>query len=215
MIQADSKTQAFFPHFENYQAMVQSIVYDSLYLPLDIAAETIKLKALLEMSYFRFSIFETAQLQAVMLFEKALRIKLYNEYKTITKIKLSVLLDKTLQLQLLDHDTIAKLRILKDLRNKSVHHATDAFHAPEVIANIKMLVEAIHILFPTQDMYFIVCFNQETQIEIKKLRYAYQLEEAKLYIQKHAEALALSCEPYTFKIMMLSKQGQYKVLPQA
>lgn len=214
MIQADPKTQAYFPHFEDYQAMVQSTIYSSLYLPLDIAAETIKLTAILEMSYFRFSLFETAQLHAVMLFEKALRIKLYKEYKTITKIKLSVLLDKTDQLHLLVHDTVVKIRHLKDFRNKSVHHASDSFDAPTVIENIKLLVEAIHLLFPAQDMYFIVSFNLASQTEVKKLRYAYQLEEAQQYINTHHEALALSSDPNPYKIMQLSKQGDYKLLTQ-
>ena len=214
MIQADPKTQAYFPHFEDYQTMVQNTIYASPYLPLDIAAETIKLTAILEMSYFRFSLFETAQLHAIMLFEKALRIKLYKEYKTITKIKLSVLLDKTDQLHLLAHDTVLKIRQLKDLRNKSVHHASDSFDAPTVIANIKLLVGSIHLLFPAQDMYFIVSFHQETQTEIKKLRYAYQLEEAQHYLHTHHEALALSSDPNPYKIMRLSKQGDYEVLPQ-
>ena len=207
MLQPDPNVLLLFPTFDAYQKQVSTLVYDSLFLPLEMVTEIAKLNDLLEVCYFKYSLFELAQLQSVMIFEKALRIKLYKEYKTITKIKLSVLLDKALQSGLLHKQVIAHLRTLKDLRNKTVHHATKSLDASEAIQNIALLIASIHELFPPQDMYFIVLYDTETQTIIQKLRYGFSFEEVKNY-KENNEELYPSTNTMAYKLIYQSSDGK-------
>jgi hypothetical protein len=210
MLSPDTKILIVYPNFEIYKQCVDNIVYDSKFLPLDISYEIAKLKDLLEVSYFKYSLFEVSQLHAIMLFEKALRIKLYKEYKTITKIKFSVLLDKALQLSLINQNTVNQFRILKDIRNKTVHHGFETVDVEDVLKNISLLIYTVHQLFPAQDIYFLVSFSKIFSIEndIKKLRYSYTLEDMEKFINTNND-LYVDSELIQHQIIKMDRQGNY------
>jgi hypothetical protein len=200
MLIPDASIQNTYPNFEDFQTMIHTIVYNSDYLPLDISNELHKIKDLLEVSYFKIGLFEVAQLHCIMVFEKALRIKLYKAYKTITKIKFSVLLDKVLQLSLLPYEVVCQIRTLKDIRNKTVHHSTLLVDHTVCLCNIKLLIDALHTIFPIQEMYFIMR-------EDIKIRYAYSLDEALNDLNKNG----ISYGPVeALKIIKLKINGSYE-----
>ena len=210
MLSPDTKILIVYPNFEIYKQTIKEIVFDSKFLPLDISSEVFKLLDLLEVSYFKYSLFEVSQLQAIMLFEKALRIKLYKEYKTITKIKFSVLLDKAKQLNLIDEEVVAKFRILKDIRNKTVHHGFETVDVEDVLKNISLLIYTVHQLFPAQDIYFLVSFSKIFSIEndIKKLRYSYNLEDMEKFINTNND-LYIDSELIQHQIIKMDMHGNY------
>lgn len=88
----------------------------------DIKQECILVEDLLEAAKVKPSLFIVARLVASLIVEKTLRHVLYKEYKTITKIKFSVLIDKAYQNKLIDSEIAVQFRALKEFRNASVHH---------------------------------------------------------------------------------------------
>ena len=140
MLQADSQLVQRYPLFDDYKVFIERMIIHSEAVPVEISNEYPKMIDLLEVCYFKSSLFEMAQLQAIMLFEKAVRMRLYDEYKTITKIKFSVLLDKIQQLSLLDKNVVLHFRTLKDLRNKTVHHGSETVEIDLALENIRLLM---------------------------------------------------------------------------
>lgn len=143
MLQADNQLVQQFTSFQDYKIFIESMIIHSELVPEEISNEYPKLIDILEVCYFKSSLFEMAQLQAIMLFEKAVRMRLYHEYKTITKIKFSVLLDKIQQLSLLDKNVVSHFRTLKDLRNKTVHHGSETVEIDLALGNIGLLMKSI------------------------------------------------------------------------
>jgi len=88
----------------------------------DIKQECILVVDLLEAAKTKPSLTIVARLVASLIIEKTLRHILYKEYKTITKIKFSVLIDKAFQNKIIDSEIAAQFRALKEFRNASVHH---------------------------------------------------------------------------------------------
>jgi hypothetical protein len=147
MFVPDERAKALAPSFEQYQQKIQHLVFSSTDIPDSIQQELNKVYDLLEVCYFKYELFDLAQLYAVMVFEKALRLKLTSEYKNISKIKLSVLLDRVKQLALLHPEQVLALRALKDFRNKEVHVASDATEVVLVLDHIQALTQATHQIF--------------------------------------------------------------------
>ena len=149
MLTPDESIAEVYPSFGAYAQKVQSVLSfdNAIELPETIQQELQKLVDLLELCYFKFHLLDLAQLYAVMVFEKAMRIKLEDQYKNISKIKLSVLLDRAKQLSLLDSEQILKLRLLKDFRNKGVHQSSEVIDLTLVFENIHVLTVATLQLF--------------------------------------------------------------------
>ncbi len=143
----DNRAFALAPTFEAYQNQLRTMVYVTEALPESIQQELKNVYDVLELCYVKYDLLELAQLYAVMVFEKALRIKLETEYKNIAKIKLSVLLDRAKQLALLDAEDIAILRTLKDFRNRGVHQSSEAGDGVLVMSYVELLMRAVHQLF--------------------------------------------------------------------
>lgn len=206
MFNPDPISASLYPTFSEYQAFVNNKIYISDYLPIGIDFEIEKVKDLLLMCYFKSSIYDVAQLQAIMIFEKALRIKLYNEYRTITKIKFSVLIDKAKQLNLISEETFKQFRILKDFRNRTVHQTTEYNDVKTILDNIILLIETIHKLFPIQEMYFIV---SKTENILSKIRYGFSLEDIQKQFVKYAEQF-IDNESTTFHIVKIDSNNTFE-----
>jgi len=147
MLVPDPRALLVEPSFDTYKLRVQSLILPTPFLPEAIVQEQKKLCDFLALCYFKYDLLDLAQLYAVMLFEKAMRIKLEPEYKNISKIKLSVLLDRAKQLALLAPDQVVLLRSLKDFRNRGVHATSEVIDASIVFTNIEVLMKAIDSLF--------------------------------------------------------------------
>lgn len=206
MLIPDSISSSFFPTFNQYQDFLNSKIYISDYLPIGIDFEIEKVKDLLEMCYFKSNIYDVAQLQTIMIFEKALRIKLYNEYRTITKIKFSVLIDKAKQFNLISEETFKQFRVLKDFRNRTVHQTTEYNDVKSIIENIILLIETIHQIFPIQEMYFIV---SKTDSKLSKVRYGFGLEDIQKQFIKYAEQF-IDTENSTYHIAKIDKNVRFE-----
>lgn len=206
MLNPDPISASLYPTFSEYKAFINNKIYISDYLPIGIDFEIEKVKDLLLMCYFKSSIYDVAQLQAIMIFEKALRIKLYNEYRTITKIKFSVLIDKAKQLNLISEETFKQFRILKDFRNRTVHQTTEYNDVKTMLNNIILLIETIHQLFPIQEMYFIV---SKTENILSKIRYGFSLEDIQKQFVKYAE-LFINNKSTTFHIVKLDSNTSFE-----
>lgn len=87
-----------------------------------------------------------ALLVASMIVEKTLRHILYAEYKTITKIKFSVLIDKAYQNELITLEEANQFRVLKNFRNASVHHGLMNIPLEENDMPVNKIVQQIHDL---------------------------------------------------------------------
>ncbi len=87
-----------------------------------------------------------ALLVASMIVEKTLRHILYAEYKTITKIKFSVLIDKAYQKELITLEEANQFRVLKNFRNASVHHGLMNIPLEENTMPVNKIVQQIHDL---------------------------------------------------------------------
>ena len=87
-----------------------------------------------------------ALLVASMIVEKTLRHILYAEYKTITKIKFSVLIDKAYQKELITLEEANQFRVLKNFRNASVHHGLMNIPLEENNIPVNKIVQQIHDL---------------------------------------------------------------------
>lgn len=118
----------------------------------DITAEDIKqecliIEDLLEASLQKPSLSIVAYLMASLILEKTLRHILYLEYKTIIKIKFSVLIDKAFQKNWIDLETATQFRKLKDFRNASVHHGLLNIMDKETLMPVHEIVQQIqHLL---------------------------------------------------------------------
>jgi hypothetical protein len=92
------------------------------------------------------SIEVVALLVASMIVEKTLRHILYAEYKTITKIKFSVLIDKAFQKGLIDLEEANQFRVLKNFRNASVHHGLMNIPLEKNNIPVTKIIQQIHDL---------------------------------------------------------------------
>jgi hypothetical protein len=113
---------------------------------LDIKQECVLVDDLLEASATKPSLHIVARLVASLIVEKTLRHILYKEYKTITKIKFSVLIDKAYQNNIIDSETAIQFRALKEFRNASVHHGLMNIRENEQLMPINKIVQQIHNL---------------------------------------------------------------------
>ena len=75
MLQADSQLVQQFPSFQDYKLFIESLIIHSELVPEEISIEYPKIIDILDVCYFKSSLFEMAQLQAIMLFEKAVRMR--------------------------------------------------------------------------------------------------------------------------------------------
>lgn len=112
----------------------------------DIKQECVLVEDLLEAAKVKPSLFIVARLMASLIVEKTLRHILYKEYKTITKIKFSVLIDKAYQNKIIDFDIAAQFRALKEFRNASVHHGLMNIKEEGQLMPINKIVQQIHSL---------------------------------------------------------------------
>ena len=112
----------------------------------DIKQECILVEDLLQAAKAKPSLLIVARLMASMIVEKTLRHILYKEYKTITKIKFSVLIDKAYQNKIIDFDIATQFRALKEFRNASVHHGLMNIKEEETLMPINKIVQQIHYL---------------------------------------------------------------------
>ncbi|HSY61192.1 MAG TPA: hypothetical protein VK796_04905 [Cytophaga sp.] len=113
---------------------------------LDIKQECLLVEDLLDVSKTKPSLYIVARLMASLIVEKTLRHVLYKEYKTITKIKFSVLIDKAYQNQIINSETTVQFRALKEFRNASVHHGLMNIKENEQLMPINEIVQQIHNL---------------------------------------------------------------------
>jgi len=112
----------------------------------DINQECVLVDDLLEVAKAKPSLVIVARLMASLIVEKTLRHILYKEYKTITKIKFSVLIDKAHQNKIIDSETAIQFRALKEFRNASVHHGLMNIKEEEQLMPINKIVQQIHNL---------------------------------------------------------------------
>jgi len=117
----------------------------------EISAEEIKQECvlvgdLLSVIEIKPSLLTVTRLVAIMTLEKTLRHILYKEYKTITKIKFSVLIDKAKQKEYIDASIADQFRALKDFRNASAHHGLMNIHTEDILMPINEIVQQIHYL---------------------------------------------------------------------
>ena len=112
----------------------------------DIKQECVLVNDLLEAAREKPSLFIVARLLASLIVEKTLRYILYKEYKTITKIKFSVLIDKAYQNKIIDSETAIQFRDLKEFRNASVHHGLMNITEQEQLMPVNKIVQQIHYL---------------------------------------------------------------------
>lgn len=115
-------------------------------MPEEIRAEIHIVYDLLEVSIEKPQLIRVALLHAIMTLEKALRFLLKEEYKNISKIKFSVLIDKAQQKFFFNKEAADQFRSLKDLRNLNTHHAI-AFEEEDVEAKIEFLLKIVYSLF--------------------------------------------------------------------
>lgn len=113
---------------------------------LDIKQECVLVEDLLESARTKPTLTIIAHLVASLIVEKTLRHILYKEYKTITKIKFSVLIDKSYQNKMIDLETANQFRRLKDFRNASVHHGLMNIEREDELMSINKIVQQIHYL---------------------------------------------------------------------
>jgi len=112
----------------------------------DIKQECVLVEDLLEAAQTTPSLVIVARLVASLIVEKTLRHILYKEYKTITKIKFSVLIDKAYQNKLIDAEIAIQFRALKEFRNASVHHGLMNIVEEGQLMPINEIVQQIHNL---------------------------------------------------------------------
>lgn len=112
----------------------------------DIKQECMLVDDLLEAAKEKQSLFVVARLVASLIVEKTLRHILYKEYKTITKIKFSVLIDKAYQCKIIDSETAVQFRALKEFRNARVHHGLMNIPEEGDLMPINKIVQQIHKL---------------------------------------------------------------------
>lgn len=113
---------------------------------VDIKQECMIVEDLLEAAQVKPSLFIVARLVASLIVEKTLRHVLYKEYKTITKIKFSVLIDKAYQNKIIDVDIANQFRALKEFRNASVHHGLLNITEEKQLMPIHEIVQQVHQL---------------------------------------------------------------------
>ena len=112
----------------------------------EIKQECVLVEDLLDAAKKKPSLFIVARLVASLIVEKTLRRILYKEYKTITKIKFSVLIDKAYQNKIINSDIAVQFRALKEFRNASVHHGLMNINEEEQLMPINKIVQQIHHL---------------------------------------------------------------------
>ena len=127
-------------------------------LPAEIIEECSLVFDLLDVSKDKPQLHKVALLVATMALEKTLRIVLYKEYKTITKIKFSVLIDKAQQIGYISKEIGDQLRQLKNNRNAHAHHALlvvdteqQLMAVPDIMACIYIIFEKYYLEFPPDE----------------------------------------------------------------
>ena len=128
-----------------YKTMIKEKLLGSN-LPAEIIEECSLVFDLLDVSKDKPQLYKVALLVATMALEKTLRIVLYNEYKTITKIKFSVLIDKAYQNKIIDSEMAIQFRALKEFRNASVHHGLMNITEEGTLMPVNKIVQQIHYL---------------------------------------------------------------------
>ena len=123
-------------------------------LPEEIIEECMLVFDLLEVSIEKPQLNKVALLVATMTLEKTLRIVLYHEYKTITKIKFSVLIDKAQQLGYTSKETASQLRELKNNRNAHAHNALIVVDTEKELMTIPSIMECIYTIFEKYYLLF-------------------------------------------------------------
>lgn len=116
-------------------------------MPAEIIEECSLVFDLLDVSIERPQLTKVALLLATMALEKTLRIVLYKEYKTISKIKFSVLIDRAQQLEYISKETANQLRQLKNNRNAHAHHALLVMDSEEELMAIPDIMDCIYSIF--------------------------------------------------------------------
>ncbi len=112
----------------------------------EIKQECLLVEDLLETLSIKPSLMPVARLVAIMTLEKTLRYILYKEYKTITKIKFSVLIDKAEQIKYIDTLVAKQFRALKEFRNASAHHGLINIVTEEVLIPVNEIVRQVYTL---------------------------------------------------------------------
>lgn len=116
-------------------------------LPSEIKDECAIVFDLQEVSADKPQLKKVALLVAAMTLEKAFRIVLYAEYKTITKIKFSILIDKAQQLEYVSKATADQLRQLKNNRNAHAHQRLLVTDDENELISIPAIMECIYSIF--------------------------------------------------------------------
>ncbi len=112
----------------------------------EIKQECLLVEDLLKTISAKPSLMPIARLMAVMTLEKALRYILYNEYKTITKIKFSVLIDKAEQVKYINTIVADEFRALKEFRNACAHHGLMALETEDILMPVSEIIRQIYTL---------------------------------------------------------------------
>ena len=118
-----------------------------LSLPEEIKKEYFITQDLLEVSEYKPQLKSVALLIATMALEKTLRIVLYTEYKTISKIKFSVLIDKAQQKGYFDKEMANELRMLKNNRNTYAHVAAPIEGSQTELIAVTEILNCIQSIF--------------------------------------------------------------------
>ena len=92
-----------------------------------------KLNVYLKLAAQHLELIELVQLYALTVLEKAFRKQYYTHYKTMSKIKFSVLIDKAQQENLIRQEDRIFLITLKNRRNQQLHelHTVEEYHVYE------------------------------------------------------------------------------------
>ncbi|MGN6645642.1 MAG: hypothetical protein ACTHJT_03845 [Cytophaga sp.] len=116
-------------------------------LPAEIKDECTIVFDLLDVSSDKPQLKNVALLVSAMTLEKAFRIVLYAEYKTITKIKFSILIDKAQQLEYISKATADQLRQLKNNRNAHAHQRLLVTDDEQELISIPAIMECVYSIF--------------------------------------------------------------------
>ena len=116
-------------------------------IPAEMQEELAMVRDLLDVSAQKPRLQHLALLYAIMVLEKGLRIVLRSEYKSIAKIKFSVLIDKAQQRGFFSAETAAALRILKDHRNAAIHQAQASGTEASMEKTVVFVLETTETVF--------------------------------------------------------------------
>ena len=106
-----------------------------------------KLIVYLKLAEQHIELIELVQLYALTVLEKAFRKQYYTHYKTMSKIKFSVLIDKAQQETLISAEDRLFLIALKNRRNQQLHelHTVEEYHVYE--QDVQRLLKIMQAVF--------------------------------------------------------------------